>query len=91
MTSTLSAWKSHAPAVNLKDGTFNQAFLKWLQQELGVRTGGVRAMTNLELAEAVQSLIVGEMVFQPTPADALLPDILQSAPSADLGEMTWQI
>jgi len=90
MTSTLSAWKSHAKAVN-DDGTFTQPFLKWLQQELGIRAGGTVAMTNLELASAVQSLIVGEMVFQPSVVDAVLPDIVQSAPSADLGEMTWQI
>jgi len=89
MTSQLTVWKAQYKLTN-PDGTATKEFLNYLNRGVNVRAGGFEAMTNLELAEAVQSLIAGEMVFQPAVADQLFVDIVQPFAPSDLGEMTFQ-
>lgn len=70
---------------------------------LFARAGGSVASTNTELADLIAALSAGEMLFQPsqgtplfpdvlqpTVADFIFADVLQSAPFADLGETTFQ-
>jgi hypothetical protein len=96
VTTLIQPFPPRAKFVN-PDGTPTPAAIRWVQFVLLPRVGGAIALSNKELEEAVlalqtsvASILAGEMVIQPIPADRIFPDVMQTAPSIDLGEMTWQ-
>jgi hypothetical protein len=56
MSTPLSPWQARIPGVNLADGTFSPAFLRWLQRQLIPRVGGTDGLSNEELAALVSAL-----------------------------------
>lgn len=82
---TLAAWSARLPAVNA-DGTFTAEFIRWLQRQLIERVGGVDAMSNLELAQAIADAAQApatQPVSTPRFADDLLAPVFVLPPAVE--------
>lgn len=97
---SLQPWQQ--PFVNPGTGQLTVPALRFLQ-DLYERAGGIRALTNIELADYINAFIAGEMVVQRGGADAVsemlmqqadqyaqFPDVVQSAGCVDSFEMIFQ-
>lgn len=89
MATALKFIPPRVPLTDPKTGLVSREWYLFLQGMFD-RIGGASSTSNTELLAAIEALVVGEMVTQPTAGGSTLPDIMQPLSGLDhMSEVTF--